>query len=424
MIKKYIYNTKLELIYEKSRVPMDTIVVVCKTGSMSENDNNRGIAHFLEHTTFKGTEKRTYLDISKEIDETGAHSNAFTSRDMTAFYISGLEKYGEKYLDILSDMLFNSKFDKEEIEKEKGVVLEEARADFDNADELAEMLFFKNSLPKEDPLAHPIIGYEDTILKYNREMLIEFKEKFYHPENMIIGFSTNRSFDEAKNLIDIYFNKIFEKKIYKYDFYKNKIIKRKFKYGYNYLNKDFEQSAILIAIPWIPQDNKNETICRVVEYVLGGGSSSKLFVNVREKNGLAYDIGVFPSVSKNYGLLFVLIDTVNSKAAKAVKCVKETFVDLINTGITQKELDSYINQNEFAQIKVELDPYSKLMFIVRKYARTGKIVNIKNSMKKIRSIKLDDVNNFIRNKIDLKKVSITYVGREIKENLVEVFKNS
>ena len=424
MIKKHVFDSKLELLYQKSNVDIDSIIVVCKAGSLDENENNRGIAHFIEHTTFKGTDKRSAIDINKEIDQTGAISNAFTSKDMTAFYIKGLKKFGEQYLDILSDMIFNSKYDEEELEKEKEVVLEEATADLDDASELAYMLFYKNSLKESDPLSHPIIGEIESIKKFKRKDIIEFREKLYHPENIIIGFSSTRSKDEVINLVDKYFNKQFINKKYEYELKEREKIRRSFKYKNNVLYKDFEQSAILIAMPWEKINSKNSSKAKIVDYILGSTSSSRLFTNLREKNGLAYSVYSYVENGKSYGNLFISILTNKEKAVKTVKCVKETLVELKEKGITDKELETNINSCEFVQLKSKMDPSSDIMFNTRKYAKTGKLQKDNYILNEFRKLKVEDINNYIKNRFDFNKVSVTYVGKQIDENLLEIFRNN
>ena len=177
-------------------------------------------------------------------------------------------------------------------------------------------------------------------------------------------------------------------------------------------------------MPWEKINSKNSSKAKIVDYILGSTSSSRLFTNLREKNGLAYSVYSYVENGKSYGNLFISILTNKEKAVKTVKCVKETLVELKEKGITDKELETNINSCEFVQLKSKMDPSSDIMFNTRKYAKTGKLQKDNYILNEFRKLKVEDINNYIKNRFDFNKVSVTYVGKQIDENLLEIFRNN
>ena len=206
-----MYDYKLQkinkipcVISENKNIFTFTILVLVKVGSRYENKGEYGMAHFLEHMLFKGTHKRPNAKhITNELDSIGAEFNAFTGKNMTGYYIKSSHSNYEKACDVLSDMIFNSILDDEEMEKEKNVVIEELRKDRENPSSHVNDLLYNQIFPKSQ-LGNPTGGREKDVIAYKKNTLTKFYEKYYHSENLIIAISGNIPHN-YKNIIKKYF---------------------------------------------------------------------------------------------------------------------------------------------------------------------------------------------------------------------------
>ena len=178
--------------------------VLVKTGSMNESSSENGISHFIEHVMFKGTEKRSAFDISDHIDRIGAQINAFTSKELTCYYTKSTKEHLENSLDILSDIFFNSVFEKEELEKEKGVVIEEIKMCEDTPEDLCLDLLAR-SYYGENGLGQTILGSEKNVKSFNRDIIRNYMDKYYTADNVVISIVGNIDVDKTVELVDRYF---------------------------------------------------------------------------------------------------------------------------------------------------------------------------------------------------------------------------
>src|SRR5690625_488617 len=191
MIETYRCKNGLRIVLESvPTVRSVTIGIWVRTGSRQETEQNNGISHFLEHMLFKGTKNRTSQQIAEAFDSIGGQVNAFTSKEYTCLYARVLDTYKEHALDILTDMLFHSKFSEEDLEREKKVVLEELKMYEDAPDDHVHDLLAKASFSSH-PLGKPIIGGEKQIQSFTKEMLIDYMDTYYRPNNIVVSIAGN-----------------------------------------------------------------------------------------------------------------------------------------------------------------------------------------------------------------------------------------
>ncbi len=311
--------------------------IMFPVGSRYESPKLNGASHFIEHLMFKGTTKRkNTLVLTREIDRLGAEYNAFTDKESTGYYVQADAANTEVIVDILSDMLYNSLFDPKEMEREKGVVCEELKMYRDNPvmniDSIFEELMFKGS-----PLGWDIGGTPDLVKSYNRSEVLAFRDKYYDPSAMIIVFAGLIT-PELKGLIAKYFgakpSKVKVSATYKPGvFGSNKKTDR-----IRVDHKKTDQAQMMLGWPSFNRDSKDTNVMRVLNTILGGSMSSRLFIQVRERQGLAYVIGSGNSSFRDTGYAYVQAGLEPKNINKAIACIQAEINKIIKKGVTAREL--------------------------------------------------------------------------------------
>ena len=260
-----------------------TVLIQVRVGSRYEEKNINGISHFLEHMAFKGTEKRPSAQhIASTIDGIGGEFNAFTSKDHTGYYIKAAAKNLPLLMDVLSDMLLYSKFDPVEIEKEKGVIIEEINM-YDDTPMHKVPDLYENLLYGDTKLGRDIAGQKDVIRSVKREDFIAYMDRFYGPKNTVVAVSGGIG-ESVKELVKKYLGGWKEKKVEEPDRVKDEQRKP----GVLVHFKDTQQAHMCIGVRSYPLGHPDRYKLGVMTAILGGGMSSRLFMEVREKRGLAY----------------------------------------------------------------------------------------------------------------------------------------
>ncbi len=270
-----------------------------ENGSRNENEFNNGISHFIEHMLFKGTKKRTSKEIAEAIEDIGGQINAFTGKEATCYYVKVLDSYLELGLDVISDMLFNSNFNEEEIEKEKGVVIEEINMSEDSPEDVL-MDLHSIATWGQESISRPILGYEHTVRGFNRNMLIDYLQSYYIPENCVISICGKVDMKTIKEVVERYFGAwdSKNKSITKYN--SPEIKKTNF-----FRKKDIEQLHVTLGMPGLEVGHDDIYTLILLSNILGGGASSILFQKIREELGICYSIYLFISSHINVGTVNV-----------------------------------------------------------------------------------------------------------------------
>lgn len=274
-----------------------------KTGSRNESDRRAGITHFLEHMLFKGTESRSSFDIAMSMESVGGYLNAFTSSEYTCYYSRCLNTQMERALEVLSDMVLHPSFPEEEIAKEKKVVIEEMKMYRDSPDDY---LFeeFSNAVFKGHSLGRPIIGFEDTVSAFTRQDLYDYMSERYRPDNLIVAVSGNMEHERVVELAAGYFGGLESEsteteKDTLTDYEKDKL----------QLTRDIEQTHLILGRRGLNYDHEDKYKLLMANTILGGGMSSRLHQNVREKYGYCYSITTFNQSYSDSGLFGVYVGT-------------------------------------------------------------------------------------------------------------------
>jgi predicted Zn-dependent peptidase len=401
-----------ELPYVRSAV----IGLWVDAGSKNENKDSYGIFHFIEHMLFKGTRKRTSVEISKEIEDTGGSINAFTDKENTCFYAKVIDKYIYKAIDVLLDIYLNSVFDKEEIEKEKLVVLEELNMYEDSPSDLCYDILVEN-VWKNTSLGHRIIGYKDTINNFSREKIISYINENYTLDKVIIAVSGNinseKIVEEIENkLSKIPFNNKNSKDINDYN-YSESIVSR---------YKDVEQLYVTIAFNGTSVCSDERYKYSLIDVILGGGMGSRLFQEIREKRGLAYSVGSYQLSYKHGGLFGVYAGITPSKLKEFLKYTLYELENIKNSKLKLEEVEKAKEQLK-GNLLLALEVIkSRMIRLARNEIYFGRQVEIDEIIKKIDDITYEQIIDIANKTFNINKISIASVGpKEIDFDIKSLF---
>jgi predicted Zn-dependent peptidase len=342
LINKYTCQNGVRIVLEQiPTVRSVAIGIWIGTGSRNENEQNNGISHFLEHMFFKGTKTRTAREIAEAFDSIGGQVNAFTSKEYTCYYAKVLDDHAQFALDMLADMFFHSTFVDEELQKERNVVLEEIKMYEDTPDDIVHDLLSKACYANH-PLGYPILGTEETLRTFTGDSLREYMADYYTPDRVVISVAGNVKESFIKE-IEKYFGSFTAKQRVENEvapvFEPQKLARQ----------KDTEQAHLCIGFNGLPVGHPDIYSLIILNNILGGSMSSRLFQEVREQRGLAYSVFSYHSSYQDGGLLAIYGGTGNNQLDLLFETIQETVRKLKEDGITTKEL-----QNSKEQMKGSL----------------------------------------------------------------------
>ncbi|MBI3027781.1 insulinase family protein [Candidatus Woesearchaeota archaeon] len=331
-MERYRLKNGITLVFEKNSSKSVAVEVMFKVGSNFESENMAGISHFLEHMLFEGTKNRkTSRDIANEIEKYGGEFNAYTTGERTAFFIKIINKRFDTALDILSDMVTNPIFDSNVIKKEKQVVLKEINMITDDP-RLHQWILFQRVLFERHPAKNPVYGSPNTVKNFDKAHVADYYYSHYLPNNMVISVAGNVR--DVKDKITKYFNSLKPKKIIrrlKVREPQQKRIKSLVETRKN-LN-----SYMVLGYKTVPRLHKHSYVLDVIAAILGRGQSGWMFDEIRNKRGLAYQVGVNNENDIDYGFFAVYTNLDKSKIKKAKKIILKQFRRLEK--ISKKDLE-------------------------------------------------------------------------------------
>lgn len=311
-----------------------TVLFLFGVGSRFEAEKLSGLSHFLEHMYFKGTNKRpTTLDISKELDGVGAGFNAYTGEELTGFFVRVSTEHFPLGLDILDDMLFNSKFDATEIEKEKGVIIEEINMYNDDPRSKVEDVA-KNLVYPEQPLGRSIAGVRETVSAFTREDFVKYRDQFYEPSNMVIAVAGGGDRGEWLQKIEQRFGKLEKQTIPDFEPAHEEQIAP----AVSLFKKETDQAHFILAFRAFKRSDERRPSYNILTNLMGQMMSSRLFIEVREKRGLCYYIGADKAEYHDTGTWYVSAGVDITRTEEAVKVILAEIEKLKTEPVTDEEL--------------------------------------------------------------------------------------
>ena len=332
-IRREVMPNGLTLITEEMKhIRSISIGIWIKTGSRDEDLPWNGISHFVEHMVFKGTQHRSAEEIARQVDSIGGNIDAFTAKECVSFSMKVLDEHLPIALDVLSDLVLNPVFDDQDITRERGVILEEIKMDEDNPDYLVHEIFTQNFW-KDHPLGRPILGTRDTVKRFERAPVFDFYSQRFAPGNVIVTAAGNLNHERFVELVNRHFE---EMKPATNGFHSAppkivpKIILRN--------KKSLEQVQICVGVPSYPITHEKRHSSYILNTLLGGGMSSRLFQNIRERQGLAYAIYSDLNPYRDTGCLSIYAGTSRESAVKVVESVVSEFQKLKSELVPPEEL--------------------------------------------------------------------------------------
>ncbi len=316
------------------QVESTTVMVGVGAGSRHETKRINGLFHFMEHMAFKGTEKRpSSLDIATEVDAVGGQFNAFTDKEITAYYVKLASKHTPLAFDILSDMLTNSLLKPEEIEREKGVIIEEINM-YEDTPMIRAMIAFERILYGDNAMGWWTAGTKEAVKGMKREDFLGVIDRLYFPKNMTVIVAGKLNNDKIKRLTEENFLQLRRKG--KKETKKIKLSQKKPKTKLVY--KKTEQAHFCLGVPGFGYSHPDRFVLGVLATILGGGMSSRLFTQIRERRGLAYYVKCFPDFSTDSGFLVVRAGVRLKKIEEAIKVTLAELRKISEKKVPVKEL--------------------------------------------------------------------------------------
>jgi len=378
-----------------------------KTGSSCETEEQNGISHFIEHMFFKGTKNRTAKQIASDMDKVGGQINAFTSKECTCYHAKVMSEKLETAIDVLSDIVKNSVFDAGEIEKEKGVIIEEINMSKDNPEDLAHEMMSVTYFTG-NPLSKTILGSTENIRRLTREDLVKYLEVHYFPENMVISVAGNFDESQLTDTLEKYFGE-----------YKNDNIDRpseicaeglKPQKRFLAIKRDIEQIHICLAMPGYSFADKKRYPLSILNNVLGGSMSSRLFQSIREEKGLAYSVFSYPSIYSKTGMFSVYAGTSAALAGQVTELILQELKKLKDEGIPEGEFNQSKDQLRGNYILSMESTGSIMNNIGKSLLLLNEVKSEEEVLNELASVQHKDANDVVDDIFQLDQLTGVYVG--------------
>ncbi len=383
-----------------------TVVVMVGVGSRYETEKEAGLSHFIEHMMFKGTEKRPKtLDISEELDSIGGEFNAFTSSDKTAYYAKVDSKHLEIALDVVSDIFLNSKIENEEIEKEKGTIIQEINMIEDTPIVDVEIVL-GNLLYKKNPLGRHIAGFKKTVSTFKRKDFTNYINRFYVANDTVVCVAGNFNEKKALGLTRKYFSKMKKGMKPKYE----KVIESQKLPEMILKNKNTDQTHLILGSRAYDYNHKDRFVLGLLSIILGGNMSSRLFTEVREKRGLAYQIRTSVDSFEDCGYVATQAGVNHDKLEVTIETILNEYRKISREKVSQRELQ---NAKEYIKGKSVMGFESSdevAMFFVDQETKKKKIMTLPEIFKNIDKVTENDILRVAKDVFQNKKLNLAVIG--------------
>ena len=356
-----------------------------KVGSMNEQRNENGLSHFIEHMVFKGTTHRSARDIAEEMDAVGGQLNAFTSKDCTCFFAKVIDEDLPLAVDILSDLALHPVFGEEDLQKERGVVLEEIAMVEDTPEDLVHELLCE--VQYSGSLKYPILGTHRRICGYQREDLQKYWQRHYVPGTVVVAIAGNYDWNHFVELVQEHFHG--------FDCQSREVagatVKQAVKSGRKAREKDTEQIHICLGYPGIPMGEDDLYPLSVFSNILGGGMSSRLFQRIREELGIAYNIYTYPSSYPGCGVFNICTGTTPGNGETVLSEMQAQILKLLRDGVDEKEFVNAKAQLRGSFVLGLESSSGRMQSIGRSLLLLERLKDPEEQLRKINAVTMEDV---------------------------------
>ncbi|OQY41369.1 MAG: peptidase M16 [Fusobacteriia bacterium 4572_74] len=380
-----------------------TIGIFVGTGSKYEREDEYGVSHLLEHMMFKGTKRRTAKELSEQIDDVGGNINAYTGKEITAYYIQLLSSRLEVGIDILSDMFLNSTFSDENLEKEKKVVIEEINMYGDIPEEKVHDI--NSTFAISGDQSNIVLGSIESVNGISREILVNYFNRRYTPENMVISLAGNMDIDKVMEMLENTMG-IIEKK----ETQTSKEFSMKINSGKKVLKKEMSQVHLCINTKGISYLDEDRYKYSIISNILAGNMSSRLFQKIREDRGLVYSIYSYMSNFREGGLFTIYAGTTPKDYNEVIKIVLEEFEEIKKNSVTEKELERSKNQFLSSLTFGLENSRARMSRLANSYLTYGRIKTIEETIEEIEKISCEDIKKVANKVFSEEYYSYTILG--------------
>ena len=381
-----------------------SIGIWIRTGSRHEDPELNGISHFVEHMVFKGTTSRSAEEIARQIDSIGGNMDAFTAKECISFDVKVLDENLPAAFDILADLVLNPVFDAKDIARERGVIMEEIKMDEDNPDYLVHEIFTQNFW-KDHPLGKPILGTKETVRRFEQPLLRDYYSRFFIPNNMIISAAGNVTHEHFVKLVAERFSRMVAGKN---GFHQAppkvspRIVMRN--------KKALEQVQICVGVPSHPISHERRYSSYVLSTLLGGGMSSRLFQNIRERQGLCYAIYSELSPFRDTGCLSVYAGASRESAPKVVQSIVKEFHTLKVESVSEEEM-----RRAKAQLKGSLmlsleSSTARMSNLARQEMYFDRFLNLDEIIQRIEAVTAGELVQLANEFFNPEQIAVTVLG--------------
>jgi predicted Zn-dependent peptidase len=404
-IERAVFPNGLTVLSEKmDHIRSVSMGIWIKSGSRHEDPLVNGISHFVEHMVFKGTSHRSAEDIARQVDSIGGNMDAFTGKETICFNVKVLDEHLPIAVDVLSDMVLHPTFDGKEIVRERGVILEEIKMDEDNPDYLVHEIFTQNFF-KDHPLGKPILGTKETVRRFDQEAILNYYGGKFAPGNMIISAAGNLDHHEFVELLRERFAQLPPVSNGWHDTPpkpNSRIILRN--------KKSLEQVQICVGVPSYSISHTRRYVTYVLNTLLGGGMSSRLFQNVREKRGLVYSIFSELNPFRDAGMLSVYAGTSRESASKVVQAIVNEFRQLKEVPITEDELKRAKDQLKGSLMLSLESSTARMSNLARQEMYYDHFINMDEIIRRIQAVTVEDLLQSANELFKPELIAVTVLG--------------
>ena len=389
--------------------------IMVATGSCNETRETNGISQFIEHVNFKGTEKRTAQDIVSEFDRMGASFNAFTGKEYTCYYFKSIDETFEPCFDILSDIFLHSKYDGEELDRERKVIIAEINMSKDDPDGVCTDVLYATAY-RDAPLGMDILGPKSNVERFGKSDILDYKKHNYLPTNTAVAFVGNITLDGALALVEKHMGELVnaprvERKKQQPSIYFP---------GYGEYIHDYEQSEISIAFPSFPYSSEYTEALVAVDCLFGSGMSSRLFQRLREKMGLVYSVYTQAWGGINDGLFSICANVNVENVPKAVEAIKNEVDILVKNGVTADETQKAITQLKVSAYFSREASRDYMLGKLRQWTKIGRVRELDETIARIEALTPAKINDVVQS-VFTKPTAIAYVGKAPTERVDKIF---
>ena len=381
-----------------------SVGVWVSSGSRRETAEQNGVSHFIEHMLFKGTTSRSAEAIARSVDSIGGNLDAFTAKEMVCFNTKVLDEHLPVALDVLSDLVLNPAFRAEDIEKEKGVILEEIKMDADSPDYLVHEIFSSNFW-KDHSLGKPIMGTRETVKRFNQAVVQDYYRSVYTPENLLITAAGNLTHERLVNLARERFESLASSTTEGAQPAPTTHARISLK-----SKKDLEQVHVCLGVPSYPIPHQDRFACYVLNTMLGGGMSSRLFQNIRERQGLAYAVFSELNPYSDTGCLSVYAGTSLESAKQVVESVLKEFTDLKQELAPAEEVRRAKDHLKGSLMLSLESTSSRMSNLARQEMHFRRFFSLDELAESIENVTGADVQRVAQTFFDQKNVALTILG--------------